>query len=212
MRVMAKIMYMRVSTEDQNLARQEDAAKKINPDKVFADKKSGTNFERVQYKKMKEYIREGDTVYFLSIDRMGRNYDLIKKEWEDIRSKGVHIHIIDMPLLNTDRKVNAADGKMDEVIANIVLELLCYMAEKEREMNRARQAAGIARAKKEGKYKGRKPIDINIDDFERMQKAIEAKERTHQYAMKQFNLKEATYYRILKQYREGTGRFKREES
>lgn len=204
---MAKIMYMRVSTEDQNLARQEDAAKKINPDKIFADKKSGKDFDREQYKEMKKYMREGDTVYFLSIDRMGRDYKKIKEEWLDIRSKGVHIHIIDMPLLDTDRKVNAADGQLDELITNIVLELFCYMAEKEREMSKARQAAGIARAKAEGKYKGRQPLKVDVEKFKELQESVRDKIITHEDAANDLGMKRSTYFKILKEYNNETGRF-----
>lgn len=206
---MAKIMYVRVSSEDQNLARQMEAAKKEGGiDRIFADKKSGKDFDREQYKKMKEYIREGDMVCFSSIDRMGRTYKGIKKEWEEITAMGVDIKVLDCPLLDTTRKISDIDGSLNNLLTTIILELLSYMAENERKLIKERQRQGIEIAKKEGKYKGRQRMKIDIKKFCELQDSVANKIITHEDAWQELGMKRSTYFRILKEeYIPEKGRF-----
>ena len=156
---MAKYLYTRVSTKGQNLSRQfEDIGKNDIPEEnVFADMMSGKNFDRPEYQRMLETIKEGDVVYFHSIDRMGRNYDDIIEQWRYITKEiKADIIVLDMPLLDTTAKNNDLTGKL---IADIVLQLLSYVAQKERESILTRQREGIEIARSEGKY-----IKKNIDE------------------------------------------------
>lgn len=154
---MAKYGYIRVSTEEQNLDRQIVAMRDAGlPDKnIFADKQSGKDFDRPQYMKLVRRLREGDTLYIHSIDRLGRNYDGILEQWRALTKKGVGIVVLDMPLLNTsnDRDLTG------RLIADIVLQLLSYVAQTERERLRKRQREGIEAAKARGVRFGRKPLE-----------------------------------------------------
>lgn len=142
--------YIRVSSKDQNPDRQYEAMTNSGVDKanIFVDKVSGKNFERPQYKKMMRKLKKGDEVVILSIDRLGRNYDEILDQWRIItKEKAAHIAVIDMPLLNTKSERNGLTGVF---IADLVLQILAYVAETERSFIRKRQAEGIAVAKKNG--------------------------------------------------------------
>lgn len=142
--------YIRVSSKDQNPDRQYEAMTNsgVNKANIFVDKVSGKNFERPQYKKMMRKLRKGDEVVILSIDRLGRNYDEILDQWRIItKEKAAHIAVIDMPLLNTKSERNGLTGIF---IADLVLQILAYVAETERSFIRKRQAEGIAVAKKKG--------------------------------------------------------------
>ena len=142
--------YIRVSSKDQNPDRQYEAMTNSGVDKanIFVDKVSGKNFERPQYKKMMRKLRKGDEVIILSIDRLGRNYDEILDQWRIItKEKAAHIAVIDMPLLNTKSERNGLTGIF---IADLVLQILAYVAETERSFIKKRQAEGIAVAKKKG--------------------------------------------------------------
>lgn len=148
--------YARVSAKDQNLDRQMDAlaAFGIEESKVFADKASGRDFDRPEYRKMLERIEPGDVVVVKSIDRFGRNYDEIIEEWRRItRDAGCSIVVLDMPLLDT-REDRGVTGRL---ISDIVLQLLSYVAQKEREFIHQRQAEGIAAAQERGVRFGRPP-------------------------------------------------------
>ncbi len=142
--------YIRVSSKDQNPDRQYEAMANsgVNKTNIFVDKVSGKNFERPQYKKMMRKLRKGDEVIILSIDRLGRNYDEILDQWRIItKEKAAHIAVIDMPLLNTKSERNGLTGIF---IADLVLQILAYVAETERSFIKKRQAEGIAVAKKKG--------------------------------------------------------------
>lgn len=146
--------YARVSTKDQNLDRQMDAlaAFGVDSERVFADKASGRDFERPEYRRMLESLRPGDTVVVKSLDRFGRDYEEVLEEWRRItRDAGCSIVVLDMPLLDTreDR------GVTSRLISDIVLQLLSYVAQKERELIHQRQAEGIAAAKARGVRFGR---------------------------------------------------------
>lgn len=199
-----KVGYARVSTKEQNLARQLEAFEKIGIDErnVFFDKESGKDMDRDGFKAMLRYIRKGDEVYFVSLDRMGRNYDEMAEAWRVITEEiGADAIVMDMPILDT-RENRDLTGRL---ISDIVFKLLSYVAQNEREKIRARQAEGIAIAKAQGKYKGRKPIEIDKAKFEEMYGKAVRKECTHKYAMKVLGLKPNTYYRAVADFKNRTG-------
>ena len=148
--------YVRVSTKDQNEARQMIAIKEfgIEPKAIFMDKLSGKDFDRPQYQKLIRRLKPDDVFVVKSIDRLGRNYDDILEQWRIItKEKGAAIVVLDMPLLDT-RKGRDLTGTL---IADIVLQLLSYVAQTEREYIRQRQAEGIAAAKARGQRFGPPP-------------------------------------------------------
>lgn len=156
--------YARVSTAEQNLDRQLEAFKEFGVDKVFADKMSGKNFERTNYIKMTEKIKSGDLLVIKSIDRLGRNYEMIIEEWRKItHDKKADIVVIDMPLLDTREKDKGLTGKF---VSDLVLQILSYVAETERENIRKRQAEGIRIAKEKGKHLGRAKYELPSDFLE----------------------------------------------
>ncbi len=148
--------YIRVSSADQNEGRQLAAlrAKAVPAQNIYTDKQSGKDFDRPQYKKLVKRLRAGDLLYVLSIDRLGRNYKEIQDQWRGLTKEvGADICVIDMPLLDT------RNGKdlMGTFIADLVLQILSFVAQNERENIRARQAQGIAAAKARGVRFGRPP-------------------------------------------------------
>lgn len=157
-----KVGYARVSTVDQNEARQMEALREDGVDRIYMDKKSGKDFNRPEYQKMITSLQKGDVLVIHSIDRLGRNYEEIITEWRKI-TKEIEADIIvqDMPLLNTTQNKDLTGT----LIADIVLQLLSYVAQRERENIRQRQKEGIAIAKAQGKYKGRTKKEINTELF-----------------------------------------------
>ncbi len=152
--------YVRVSSREQNEARQLAAMCNagIRTEHIFADKQSGRDFDRPQYKKLLRRLRRGDTLFVHSIDRLGRNYREIIEQWQYLTSeKGVDIVVLDMPLLDT-RQRDA--GLMGLFISNLVLQILSYVAQTECDNIRRRQAEGIAAAKARGVAFGRHAIEI----------------------------------------------------
>ena len=148
-----KVGYVRVSSKDQNEARQIKSMQEQGVEKVYMDKQSGKDFERPDYQKMVSELKEGDIVVLHSLDRLGRNYDEIIEEWHRITKViKADIIVLDMELLNTTVRGNDLTGKF---IADLVLQILSYVAANERENIRKRQAEGIEIAKAEGKDKGR---------------------------------------------------------
>lgn len=150
--------YVRVSTREQNEARQMIAMEQFGVDRraVFVEKQSGKDFERPQYMRLRRKLKAGDTLVIKSIDRLGRNYEEILQQWRLLtREKGVAIVVLDMPLLDT-RHDKDLTGTL---IADIVLQLLSYVAQVEREFIRQRQAEGIAAARARGVHFGAKPIE-----------------------------------------------------
>lgn len=149
--------YVRVSTREQNEQRQTLALEDygIEPKRIYMDKQSGKDFERAGYKRLLRKLKSGDTLVIKSIDRLGRNYEEILTQWRIItREKQAKIVVLDMPLLNSaeDRDLTGT------VIADIVLQLLSYVAQTERDFIRQRQAEGIEAAKKRGVRFGRKAL------------------------------------------------------
>lgn len=150
--------YVRVSSIDQNEDRQLLALRdlEISTRCIFMDKQSGKDFERQNYKRLLKRIKNGDTLVVKSIDRLGRNYDEVLEQWRVItKEKQAAIVVLDMPLLDT-RQYRDLTGTL---IADIVLQLLSYVAQTEREFIRQRQAEGIAAAKQQGVRFGRKPME-----------------------------------------------------
>lgn len=156
--------YARVSARDQNLQRQIAAFSEygIEKSRIFSDKKSGKDFERKEYKRLVRKLKNGDLLVIKSIDRLGRNYDQIIAEWAHITNTiGADILVLDMPLLDTRTKADTLVGKF---ISDIVLQVLSFVAEKERENIKQRQADGIRLAKQNGVKFGR-PKKQYSDDF-----------------------------------------------
>lgn len=148
--------YVRVSTKEQNLDRQLLAMREFGvPEaQIYQDKQSGKDFERPAYRRLLKKLKPGDTLVIKSIDRLGRNYDEILEQWRIItKDKGAAVVVLDMPLLDT-RQGRDLTGTL---IADIVLQLLSYVAQTEREFIRQRQAEGIAAAKARGEHLGRRP-------------------------------------------------------
>jgi len=151
--------YIRVSTKDQNEERQRIAmmAAGVPIRNIILDKQSGKDFNRLGYRRLCKKVKPGDTLFVKSIDRLGRNYNEILEQWRYLtKEKKIFIVVLDMPLLDT-RKGRDLTG---ELISDIVLQLLSYVAQTEREFIRQRQAEGIAAAKARGVRFGRKPIEI----------------------------------------------------
>ena len=153
-----QFFYGRVSTREQNEERQLQAAREFGIEErdIYIDKMSGKDFNREQYQILKGQLRQSDLLVVSSIDRLGRNYDMILSEWRSLIDLGVNIVVLDMPLLDTR---NGADGLTRRFISDLFLQILSYVAEQERINIRNRQRQGIEIAKAQGKYKGRKPIE-----------------------------------------------------
>ncbi len=191
--------YVRVSSTDQNedrqmLAMQEAGVPEYN---IFMDKQSGKNFERQQYIKLREKLKEGDLIYVLSIDRLGRNYEEIQNQWRILTKEiGVDICVIDMPLLDT------RNGKdlMGTFIADLVLQILSFVADNERTNIRKRQQQGIIAAKARGVRFGRPETPIP-DDFGEIVKKWEKGYITVDDAIQKCGMSQATFYRRLREYR-----------
>ena len=166
--------YARVSSTDQNVERQIIALKAqgICPSEIFVDKKSGKDFERPQYKKLMRKLRKGDVIYVLSIDRLGRSYEEIQVQWRYItKKKQADIVVIDMPLLDTR---NGRD-LVGTFLSDVVLQLLSFVAENERNSIRERQAEGIAAARARGVRFGR-PSRILPENYEQLAEKVRAHE------------------------------------
>ena len=151
--------YIRVSSTDQNEDRQMIAlhSRQVPERNIYMDKQSGKDFDRPQYKKLVERLKPGDLLYTLSIDRLGRNYEEIQRQWRVLtKESGVDICVIDMPLLDT----RSGKDLMGTFIADLVLQILSFVAQHERENIRQRQAQGIAAAKARGVRFGRPPAPL----------------------------------------------------
>ncbi len=191
--------YVRVSSTDQNEDRQMLALKEIGvaDQNIFMDKQSGKDFERPNYKKLLRKLKSGDLLYVLSIDRLGRNYNEILEQWRVLtKEKDIDICVLDMPLLDT------RNGKdlMGTFIADLVLQILSFVAQNERENIRKRQAEGIAAARLKGVKFGR-PEVVVPDNFGDTVKLWEKGQITFDEALRRTQMKEATFYRRLREHR-----------
>lgn len=196
---MALIFYARVSSKDQNLERQLYRAKQAKADKIFQDKKSGKNTERAGLKEMLNYIREGDTLEVVSLDRLSRNYTDIKKLVQIVKEKKVKLLIDDLPVTHTGNDL------VDNFLLDMMISLMGFVAENERQKIRERQRQGIERAKQKGKYRGRmKKYAPNSNDREGrlVYKGIVNDYHTNNYETKvqlakKYGISRQQLYRIL---------------
>lgn len=184
--------YVRVSSAEQNEDRQRIAlvAKSVPLKNIYMDKQSGKDFDRPQYRKLVRKLKRGDLLYVLSIDRLGRNYRDVQEQWRILtKDKGVDICVIDMPLLDT----RMAKDLMGTFIADLVLQILSFVAENERENIRQRQAEGIAAARARGVRFGR-PKQKLPEDFTELCRAWQAKEISLRDAANACGLPKSTFY------------------
>ena len=191
---MATYAYVRVSTKEQNLDRQLDAliGYDIPEENIFQDQQSGKDFDRPGYRKMIRKIKEGDLLIIKSIDRLGRNYDEILMQWQQITKKiKADILVLDMPLLDTRDKETNVTGKL---ISDLVLQILAYVAQTEREFIHKRQLEGIAAAKARGVKMGRKPM-VLPDSFEEVCGMCERGEMSIRKAAESIGISQSTFYK-----------------
>ena len=189
--------YVRVSSADQNEDRQMLAMGdlKIPPSRIFIDKRSGKNFDRPEYRSLVKNLKPGDLLYIQSIDRLGRNYNEIQNQWKILtKERGVDIAVIDMPILDT------RNGKdlMGTFLADIVLQVLSFVAENERENIRKRQSEGIKAARERGVHLGR-PVKRPPDNFNVLARQWTCGKLTIKEFMAKSGLKESTLYRRLRE-------------
>lgn len=191
--------YVRVSNLDQNEARQMLALRErqVPRQNIYVDKQSGKDFDRPQYRRLVGRLTSGDLLYILSIDRLGRNYEEIQNQWRILtKEKGVDIVVLDMPLLDT--RLNK--DLMGTFIADLVLQILSFVAQSERENIRKRQAQGIAAARARGVRFGR-PEKAVPANFGATVRAWEKGQISIMQAVARCGMSEATFYRRLREYR-----------
>lgn len=191
--------YIRVSTQEQNEDRQILAMRErqIRKKNLFIDKVSGKDFNRPEYQKMVRKMKEGDLLYVLSIDRLGRNYEEIRQQWQYLtREIGIDICVIDMELLDT----RTGKDLMGRFIADLVLQILSFVAESERKNIRERQREGIAAAMAKGVRFGRPKKKIT-DNFKELMRKWERDEISMEEMLKECQISRSTFYRWVKKIR-----------
>lgn len=191
--------YIRVSTQEQNEYRQLIAMRKeLIPERnIYMDKQSGKDFDRANYKRLVKKLKPGDLLYVKSIDRLGRNYEEIQNQWRILTKElGADICVLDMPLLDTRQ------GKdlMGTFIADLVLQILSFVAQSERENIKQRQAEGIAAAKKRGVRFGRPEVAMP-EDFAQIVTQWEQRVITTQDALERCGISRATFYRRMREFK-----------
>lgn len=192
------VAYIRVSTKDQNLDRQLEEINKIDiEDKyIYQDKQSGKNFERTGYQYMKKALCADDILVIKSIDRLGRNYREIIKEWQEITQDiKADIKVLDMPLLDTTLNKDL----LGTFISDIVLQVLSFVAEQERTNTKQRQAEGIAIAKAQGRPLGRPKADYPAN-WNEVYSQWKQGNITAVKAMKLCDVAKVTFYKLVKRY------------
>lgn len=198
--------YVRVSTKDQNPERQiaEMKALGIPDEKIFIDYATGRNYERPEYQKLLSLLRSGDTVVVSSLDRLGRNYKENVEQWKLLtKDKGVHIKVLDMA-------IPESDGAMGEVINDMIILLLSYVADREYQSIKERQKAGIEAAKLRGAYGGRQARKLDTDRFLRLYGEIQRHRRTVTSVCEEIGISRFLYYQLVKEYENHEGRFAEE--
>lgn len=205
--------YIRVSTADQNTARQEAKMKALGIDErdIYIDHASGKDFNRPQYQNMKSRLREGDLIYVDALDRLGRNYEAIISEWKEITRKiQADIIVLENETLFDSRKfkaMNSEDSQLGSLMEDQFLSLLSYVADQERKKILKRQKEGIEAARKTGKHLGRPAI--NLETLSKEQREIletnfekwQAKEIKGVEFMEMLGLKKNTFYKVVKEYK-----------
>jgi DNA invertase Pin-like site-specific DNA recombinase len=193
-----KFGYIRVSSKDQNEGRQLDSMKNLEIDErdIFIDKQSGKDFHREQYQLLKRIIRQGDILYIHSLDRFGRNKEEILSEWNDItKNIQADIVVLDMPLLDTTQYKDS----LGTFIADLVLQILSWMAEEERYRIRKRQREGINVALQSGVSFGRPKVQLT-EEFKEVYNRWRAGEMPAVKAMGELAIKKTTFYKLVKEY------------
>lgn len=188
--------YARVSSKDQNEQRQLDALMSagVQRKNIYVEKQSGKDFERDKYKRLVRKMKNGDTLIIKSIDRLGRNYEEILEQWRILtKEKGIAIVVLDMPLLDTSQ----AKDLTGTLIADIVLQLLSYVAQTEREFIRQRQAEGIAAAKARGVRFGRRAMEIP-EKFEEYRDLWQQGQISSRQAAEMLQVSQSTFMRWAK--------------
>ena len=189
--------YIRVSTKQQNIDRQYEEIKALNIDDkyIYIDKESGKDFDRVKYQKLIKRLKKDDLLIIKSIDRLGRNYQMILEEWSRItKTIGADIKVLDMPLLDTRIEGKNLVGKF---ISDIVLQVLSFVAENERINIKQRQAEGIRIAKAKGVKFGRPKVKLPVNTNDIIYK-YKHKELTNKEAIKILGISRGTFFRVLK--------------
>lgn len=191
--------YMRVSSKDQNLDRQYEALKGYvtSKDYIYSDKASGKDMEREGFQNMLKAMRSGDTLYIKSIDRLGRNKELIKDYLEQFKKRGIRVKIIDIPTTMQDRP--SEEEWIIDMINNIIIEVYTSMAEQERQNIKQRQSEGIAVAKAKGKHLGRPVMELPTE-WDKLYKKWKAGQITATAFMYVIGMKKATFYKKVKEY------------
>jgi len=197
---MKRVGYIRVSSADQNLERQLDSMKSLGIEEkdIYIDKQSGKDFDRVGYQYMKKGLREGDILHIHSLDRFGRNYGDIIAEWNSLtKVLKVDIKVLDMELLDTTKHKDL----LGNFISDLVLQVLSFVAHKERDSIKQRQKEGITalKARNDGKGIGRPSIEVS-KEFTAAYKQWKDNEITAVKAMELSGLSKATFYRKVKEY------------
>lgn len=189
--------YVRVSTTTQKIDRQMDEMYKegLTKQNIYIDKQSGKDFNRKNYQKLKKKLKKGDLLIIKSIDRLGRNYEMIINEWTDItKTIEADIFVIDFPLLDTRIEGHNLIGKF---ISDIVLQVLSFVAQNERENIKQRQAEGIRLAKLKGIHLGRPKYNLP-KNFDKVLVKYRNKELTNKEALKQLKMSRSTFYKYAK--------------
>ncbi len=193
-----KFGYIRVSSKTQNEARQRDALIKegVLERDIFIDKQSGKDFSRPAYQKMIQSLQQGDEIIILDLDRLGRNYSEMAREWFYITNEiGCDIRVLNCPLLNTAQEEKNLNNRL---IANLTFQILSYVAEHEREDIKRRQKEGIESAKAKGVKFGRTKIPKPAN-FDEIHNRVLLGEITNKQAMSELGLKVNTYYAFVKE-------------
>lgn len=202
---MALVFYARVSSKSQNLDRQLARAKEVEADKVFTDKFSGKNTNRPGLHELFSYVREGDTVEVVSLDRLSRNYQDIQHLVQELKSKGVSLIVDDLPQTHTGNNL------VDQFMLDMMINLMGFVAQNEREKIKERQRQGIEQAKKRGVYKGR-PTKFSEDSsdregrlvFESIKKDYQAGNYKSKAGLaRKYGLSRQQLYRIINRIEEG---------
>lgn len=197
MKLLSKYGYIRVSSTDQNEDRQLLEMKKVKVDKIFLDKQSGKDFNRPNYNELLKVLKKGDILYVLSIDRLGRNYKEIQEQWQMLtKQKEIDVVVIDMPLLDT----RTAKDLLGTFIADLVLQVLSFVAQNERENIRKRQEQGIKVAMMKGVKFGR-PVKCTPEDFDLLVKQWQKGKISAEQVARSCDMSIATFYRRLRESR-----------
>ncbi|WP_207749424.1 recombinase family protein [Clostridium butyricum] len=193
--------YIRCSTKDQSESRQLDAIKGLEIDErdIYVDKASGKDFNRPEWQALKRTIREGDTLFIKSLDRLGRNKEGILEEWKWLSKNNINIVVLDMPILDT-RKYADLNG-IGDLITNLVLQVLAWLAEEERINIKQRQKEGINAAKIRNVKFGRPKITVDDGEFSQVYDQWKNKKITARRAMELLDIKSNTFYRRVAEYK-----------